>query len=118
MGEYKTLIVKMCKDAAVKEPALIPKQAASRESARQNCDLLCDIGTLLALLCTLPLLECVNDLIKFTQSRDVFISNYVAAIKICQVDLYMMYMDLKSSFQKAHFQMFCDVVEDHSYTIS
>jgi hypothetical protein len=48
----------------------------------------------------------------------VFISDYVAAIKICQADLYMMYVDPESSFQKAHFQMFCDVVEDHSYTIS
>ena len=98
MGEYKTFIVKMCKDAAVKEPTLIPKQAASMESIRQNCDLLCDIGALLALLCVLPLLECVNDLMKFAQSRNVFISNYVAAFKICQIDLYMMYMDPKNSF--------------------
>ena len=73
---------------------------------------------LLALPCVLPLLEFVNDLKKFAQSRDVFISNYMAAVKICQVDLYMMYVDPESSFQKAQFQMFCNVVEDHSYTIS
>jgi hypothetical protein len=30
MGEYKTLIVKMCEDAVVKEPALTPKQATSK----------------------------------------------------------------------------------------
>jgi hypothetical protein len=65
LGEYKTLIVKMCEDAAVKEPALIPKQAASRESAKHKSDLLCDIGMLLALPCVLPLLECVNELMKF-----------------------------------------------------
>jgi hypothetical protein len=34
LGEYKTLIVKMCEDAALKEPVLTPKQAASRESAK------------------------------------------------------------------------------------
>ena len=118
MGDYKTLIVKMCEDAAIKEPALTSKHAASKESVRLNCDLFCDIGTLLALPCVLPLLECVNDLMKFTQSMDVFILDYVAAIKICQADLYMMYVDPESSFQKAHFQMFCDVVEDYSYTIS
>jgi hypothetical protein len=39
------------------------------------------------------MLECVNDLMKFAQSRDVFISDYVAAVKICQADLCMMYMD-------------------------
>jgi hypothetical protein len=65
MGEYKTLIVKMCKDAAIKEPALTPKQTTSKESTKHNCDLLCDIGTLLPLPYVLPLLECVNDLMKF-----------------------------------------------------
>jgi hypothetical protein len=30
----------------------------------------------------------------------------------------MMYMDLETSFQKQYFQMFCDVVEDYSYTIT
>jgi hypothetical protein len=30
----------------------------------------------------------------------------------------MMYVDPETSFQKQHFQMFCDVVEDHFYTIS
>jgi hypothetical protein len=53
MGEYKTLIVKMCKDIAVMEPALISKQTTSRKSAKYNCNLLCDVGTLLALPCVL-----------------------------------------------------------------
>jgi hypothetical protein len=81
MGEYKTLIVKMYKEATVKEPAFTPKQATFRESAKHNCNLFCDVGTLLALPCVLPLLECVNDLMKFAQ--DVFISDYVAVVKIC-----------------------------------
>jgi uncharacterized circularly permuted ATP-grasp superfamily protein len=34
LGEYKTLVVKMCKDSAMKELALTPKQQISRESAR------------------------------------------------------------------------------------
>jgi hypothetical protein len=53
---------------------------------------------LLALHCVLSLLECVNDLMKFAQSRDVFILDYVAAVKICQANLYMMYVDMKTSF--------------------
>jgi hypothetical protein len=83
MGEYKTLIVKMCEDVAVKEPTLTSKQVASRKSTKHNCDLLCDVGILLALPCVLPQLECVNDLMKFAQTRDVFISDYVATVKIC-----------------------------------
>jgi hypothetical protein len=54
---------------------------------------------------------------KFTQSADVFISDYVATVKICQADLYMMYVDPTTCFEKLHFQHFCDIVEDHSYTI-
>jgi hypothetical protein len=104
LGEYRTLIVKMCKDDVLKEHALTPKQAASRESAKQNCDFLSDVGTLLALPCVLPMLECVNNLMKFTQSRDVFISDYVATVKICQADLYMMYVESQTSFQNQHFQ--------------
>ena len=65
MGEYKTLIVKMYKDAANKEPAVTTKQTASRESTKHNCDLFCDIDTLLILPYILPLLECVNDQMKF-----------------------------------------------------
>jgi hypothetical protein len=59
LAEYKTLVVKMCEDSAVKEPALIPKQQASRESAKRNLDLLCDISTLLTLPCLMPLLDSV-----------------------------------------------------------
>jgi len=50
MGEYKTLVAKMCQNAAVKEPKLIVKQTAAKESARQNYDLLCDVGTFLGSL--------------------------------------------------------------------
>jgi hypothetical protein len=118
LAKYKTLVVKMCEDSTMKEPTLTPKQQASRESARRNLDFLCDISTLLALPCLMALLDCMNSLMKFAQSVDVFISDYVAAVKIYQADLYMMYVDPISSFQKLHFQHFCDIVEDHSYTIT
>jgi hypothetical protein len=86
MKEYKTLIVKMCKNATVKEPELIGKQAAGKESTSHNLDLLCDVGTLLGLPCLLPLWEFINSLMKFAQSNHVSIGDYVAAIKICQAE--------------------------------
>ena len=98
IGGYKTLIVKMCEDAHTKEPNQTTKQAAARECARLNCDLLCDVSTLLALPCLLPLLESVNSLIKYAQSSHVYVSDYIAAVRICQAELYMMYVDTESSF--------------------
>jgi hypothetical protein len=83
LGEYKTLIYKMAQDVAVKDPHLSEKQRASRETARHNLDLLCDVGTLFALPFLLPLLESVNSLMKFVQARNVFICDYVATMKIC-----------------------------------
>jgi hypothetical protein len=118
MGEYKTLICKMAEDAAVKDPHLSKKQRPSREIARHNLDLLCDVGTLFTLPCLLPLLEFVNSLMKFAQATDVFICDYVAAMKICQAELYMIYHDVDTSFQQQHFPMFVDAVNNHSYTIT
>jgi hypothetical protein len=93
MDEYKTLIAKMCEDDVVKKLYLTVKQAAAKETTRLNCDLLCDVGTLLALPCLMPLLQSVDSLMNFAQSNHVFVSDYVAAVKICQTQLYMMYSD-------------------------
>jgi hypothetical protein len=105
-GEYKTLIVKFAANA-------------SQESgARKHLFLLLDVATLLALPCILPMLEAVQSLIKFAQAGNVFISDFIAVVKICQAELYMMYYDSASSFQPLYFPLFTDIVEDHSYALS
>jgi hypothetical protein len=118
MGEYKTLLVKLCDDAAVKEPELTTKQRAAKDAARQNYSLLCDLGTLLSFSYFMPLLECVDSLMRFAQSNHVFVYGYLAVVMICLGELYMMYGDPETSFQQTHFQMFYDILDDHSYTIS
>ena len=102
----------------MKEPQLTAKQAAAKETARHNYDLLCDIGTLLALPCLMPLLDSVNSLMKFAQSNHVFVSDYIAAVKSCQSELYMMYSDPEMAWQKQHFEMFHDILNDQMYSIS
>jgi hypothetical protein len=59
---------------------------------------LCVVGTILVLACVLLMLEYVNTLMKFVQTRDVFICDYIAKIKIYQANLYKMYNDPTTSF--------------------
>jgi hypothetical protein len=51
MNKYKTMICKMAKDAVVKYSHLTKKQRSPKETTRYNLDLLCNVGTLLALTC-------------------------------------------------------------------
>jgi hypothetical protein len=44
------------------------------------------------------LLECVDSLMHFVQSNHVFVYDYLAVVRICQGELYMMYGDLDTSF--------------------
>jgi len=41
----------------------------------------------------------------------------VTIVKICQVDLFMMYFDPTIGYQHEHFQVFCDVVDNNFATI-
>jgi hypothetical protein len=106
LGEYKTLIVKMAQDAA------------EESKAAHNLRLLYDVHILLALPCLMPLLESMNQLILFAQSRCVFVSDYVTVVKLWQAEIFMMYCDADANFSPAHFPLFNDIVTDHSYTIS
>ncbi len=71
----------------------------SVEVAKVNLVNLCDVGTILGLPCILPMLESINDLMKFFQAKDVFVCDYIATIKIYQIDMYKMYIDPTTSIQ-------------------
>jgi len=66
--------------------------------AKANLDLLCDVEIFLGLTCILPLLECMQFLLKFAQAQDVFICDFIDAIKACERDLYRMYVDPFTSY--------------------
>ena len=78
IGEYKTLLLKMSEDRFNKD-----SKAAAQETDRKNYNLLSDISVPCALSCFLPLLETVHNLIKFSQQRDIFICDRLAALKVC-----------------------------------
>jgi hypothetical protein len=66
----------------------------------------------------MPMLESVNQLIEFAQSRSVFVTDYINAVKMWQAEIFMIYIDPDASFSPAYFPLFNDIVTDHSYTIS
>ncbi len=59
---------------------------------------LCDVGTILGLPCVLLMLESVDALMKFVQTRDVFVCDYIVTIKIYQANFYKMYNEPTTSF--------------------
>jgi mannosyltransferase OCH1-like enzyme len=56
--------------------------------------------------CILPLLEFVHVLIKFVWSKDVFVCDLVATIKVYQGDVYNMYCDQISKLTNDSFWAF------------
>jgi hypothetical protein len=71
---------------------------------------------MIGLVLLAAILESINALIKFSQERDVFISNFVVVEKSCQTDLFMMYIKFMTNYQHEHFQVFCDVAKNTSTT--
>jgi len=39
-------------------------------------------------------------------------------VKICQANIFMMYFDPFTNYQHEHFQVFCDIVDNNSTTIT
>lgn len=58
---------------------------------------------MLGMCALLPLLEAIDSLVTFAQKRDVYICDFVAAVKVCQASLYRMYEDKATSFSTDEF---------------
>jgi hypothetical protein len=78
LSEYKTLIVKMGLDMTPTPNHRVPV------GAEANFNYLVDLEVLLSLCCIMPLLDAVNWLIKLSQARDIFICDFMEALKLCQ----------------------------------
>jgi hypothetical protein len=67
-------------------PLMVKMHAKSQwnDVAWKNQNSLCDVEVILGLPCILLLLECFHVLIKVTQSRDVFVCNFVEVVKVAQ----------------------------------
>ncbi len=92
--KYKTLIAKMSKDQI------------ENEATRSNLQKLLDLELIFGLHSILSLLELVHNLIKYTQGKDVYICDFVEAIKMCRVKIYELYIDHECKFKDEAFHAF------------
>ncbi len=82
-------------------------------------DPLCDPTCLLGMSALLPLIECLDSLITFTQKRDVFICYFIGAVKVCEGKLYNMYNCHSGASNTDEFFSFKSITEgthDHIHT--
>jgi hypothetical protein len=86
-------------------------QKATRFKAHKVMDALLDPYLALGMTCLLPLLECINSLVKFVQGRNVFICDFVATLTMCQGQFYEMYRDDTKAFGTHQFVAFKQMVE-------
>jgi hypothetical protein len=86
VSKYKSIIMKMSKD--------LPTNLV----ATTNYELFCDVETMMGLTCVLPMLEVVQSLNKLAQNEYCFICDFVVIVKLTQIDLYDLYVDLEHHF--------------------
>jgi hypothetical protein len=80
-------------------------------------ELLLDPYILLGLTAIQPLLEAINALCVFAQQSDVFICDFVGALKVCEGQLYTMYVDRGTCFSKDDFWAFTSLLDCSHETI-
>jgi len=104
MAEYITLIVKMGQD-------MTPSPGhKTHVGTVDNFDVLVDIEVLLSLALFIPLLNAMHVLIKLSQARDIFVCDFMQAIKLCQSELARLFIDCESSYSKEDFPAYNDLV--------
>ncbi len=102
LAEYKTLVVKMHDDLHIVA------------TTKTNLQYLCDIEVVMGLAYIMLLLESVHALIKFAHAYDTFVCDFVIAVKMCCVELYIMYLDFGKKYGAKKFKMLLDLHENNN----
>ena len=67
---------------------------------KQNLSHLIDIQIVLGLAALLSILKSMHSFIKFAQSREVFVCDYVAVIQTCILKIQAFHLDNQTSFEQ------------------
>ncbi|KAG0595346.1 hypothetical protein M758_UG159400 [Ceratodon purpureus] len=94
LAQYRVVMAKMAEDID------------DNSDAQENLDVLLDPYTLLGMTGLQPLLETVNTLVEFAQGRNVFVSDFVGALEVCEDRLNQLYLDSQTAFGTDDFWAF------------
>ncbi len=72
-------------------------------TTNENLNLIYDLELIVGLHAILPLLYYVHILIKFSQSRNMFVCDFTKAMKICHLEFYILYNDPYIKFDDPSF---------------
>jgi len=75
-----------------------------------NFDVLVDIEVLLSLALFIPLVNAMYALIKLFQAKDIFVCDFMQAIKLCQSELVRLFIDCESSYNKEDFPSYNELI--------
>jgi hypothetical protein len=106
LSEYRVLLVKMYSDQFAKPVIRV---------AKRNFETTADVKNLVALAATIPLLECVRNLVVFSQCPSVYVCDFTKALSLCCADLHDLYLgDL--AWKSSEFSTFISICEISSET--
>ena len=104
LAKYKPLLFKMGVDMT---SSLGHKVVAG---SANNFDSLSDVEVSLSLACFIPLVNLVYSLMKKPQARNIFVCNFLQAVKVCQSEFARLFIDGTTAYNKDDFPNFCDIV--------
>ncbi len=79
---------------------------------------LVDFDVLLSLACIFFLLRTIHSLLKFSQGTDNFICDFVSVMKICQTEMYSLFVNLVTNFQDEMFHEYHALLDSSHESIT
>ena len=105
LEEYKSSVMKMT------------VYSLEEVATKKNLSMLLDWQNVFTLPCLMPMLHHVKSLIKFEENPTCCIVDFIYVAKICQGDLYCLYIDPTFAFHRVEFNTFRSLANDTSMVI-